>query len=65
MQVNTRWLPVLAHELGMTGGQVKERLLWDGCFNIATAGAILRTYVIETYGDLMRAIGDSTHTHPR
>ena len=32
------------------------------CFNIAAGGAILRTYLDETRGDLMKAIGNY-HSH--
>jgi len=37
-------------------------LLREPCFNIAAAGAILRIYLNEENGDLMRAIGDY-HSH--
>ena len=38
------------------------RLVYDGCFNIAAAGAIMRTYLNEAQGDLMLAIG-YYHSH--
>ena len=62
MQVNTLWLPVLARYTGLSEGEVRERLINRACFNIAAAGAILRTYLDEANGDLMRAIG-YYHSH--
>ena len=32
------------------------------CFNIAAAGLIMRSYLAETHGDLMRAVG-AYHSH--
>ena len=62
MQVNTAWLGPLAAYTGLTQTQVRTRLVHRSCFNIAAAGAILRTYLSETRGDLMRAIGNY-HSH--
>ena len=62
MQVNTRWVPALARIAGLSPEDVRKRLIFDACFNIAAAGAILRTYLVETHNDLMRAIGDY-HSH--
>lgn len=62
MQVNTRWLPVIASVTHTDTGAVRMRLLADPCFNISAAGAILRTYLDQDRGDLMRAIGDY-HSH--
>ena len=62
MQVNTRWVPVLAHYTGDSLALTRERLVQNGCFNIAAAGAIMRTYLSETQGNLMLAIGDY-HSH--
>lgn len=62
MQVNTRWLLPLARVARLRPGQVRVRLALDPCFNIAAAGAILRTYLNETGGNLMQAIGDY-HSH--
>jgi hypothetical protein len=62
MQINTRWSPALARYTGLTPAAVRSRLLFDGCFNIAAGGAILRLYLGETHGDLMRAIGNY-HSH--
>jgi soluble lytic murein transglycosylase-like protein len=62
MQVNTLWIAPLARHTGLPPTVVRERLLHDPCFNIAAAALILRTYLNETRGDLMRAIGNY-HSH--
>lgn len=62
MQVNTRWLADLAQVARMSEGEVRERLIYDGCFNIAAAAAILRAYLNEARGDLMLAVG-YYHSH--
>jgi len=62
MQVNTRWAEPLARVARMTPDSVRVRLIYDGCFNIAAAGAIMRTYLNETSGDLMLAVG-YYHSH--
>ena len=65
MQVNTRWVNTIAHVVGLSAPQTRMLLLNDPCFNISAAGAILRTYLAESHGDLMRAIGDyHSHTRP-
>ncbi len=62
MQVNTRWVGPLAHFIHTGGDAVRARLIDDPCFNIAAAGAILRTYLNESHGNLMQAIG-YYHSH--
>jgi soluble lytic murein transglycosylase-like protein len=62
MQVNTLWLGSLARYTGQTEATVRARLINEPCFNIAAAGAILRTYLNEAGGDLMQAVGDY-HSH--
>ena len=62
MQVNTRWLPPLARVSRLPTEEVRRRLVVEPCFNIAAAGLIMRSYLVETHGDLMRAIGDY-HSH--
>lgn len=62
MQVNTLWLEPLARYTGMSVDAIRARLIGESCFNIAAAGAILRTYLNEEHGDLMRAVGDY-HSH--
>ena len=62
MQVNSRWLPALSAFTGLSAEVVRERLISRPCFNIAAGGAILRTYLDETHGDLMLAIGNY-HSH--
>ncbi len=58
MQVNTVWLPALARYTGLAAAEVRRRLIEVPCFNIAAAGAILRTHLDESGGDLMRAVGN-------
>lgn len=62
MQINTIWLPDIARAAKLPVDKVKDRLINDACFNIAAAGAILRMYLNEERGDLMRAIGNY-HSH--
>jgi len=62
MQINTLWLPTLSRYARLDPAEVRRRLLFVPCFNIAAAGLILRTYLDETRGDLMQAIGNY-HSH--
>lgn len=62
MQINTRWVWPIAGYVHWQPGQVYQRLTHDACFNIAAAGLILRTYLNEAHGDLLRAVGDY-HSH--
>ncbi|MDE2583173.1 MAG: lytic transglycosylase domain-containing protein [Rhodospirillales bacterium] len=62
MQINSRWVPALARFTGWTQAAVFRDLVGDACFNIAAAGAILRLYVREDDGNLLKAIGDY-HSH--
>ena len=62
MQINTLWIGPIAAYAGMAPAAVRERLLHDPCFNIAAAGLILRTYLNEAKGDLLRAVG-YYHSH--
>lgn len=62
MQVNTFWVLPIARASSLTPLAVWSRLIGDPCFNITAAGAILRVYLNETHGDVMRAIGDY-HSH--
>jgi hypothetical protein len=62
MQVNTRWVPRFAAITGMTQDAVRAWLVSDPCFNIAAAGAIMRLYLNEADGDLLRAVG-YYHSH--
>src|SRR4029077_6528770 len=55
MQINTLWIGPLARRTGLPAFVVRERLLNDYCFNIAAAGVVMRTYLDETKGDLLRA----------
>lgn len=62
MQINSRWLPALSAYTGLPVEAVRSQLVHRPCFNIAAGGAILRTYLNETRGDLMLAIGNY-HSH--
>jgi len=62
MQINTRWIEPLARVTALSPTSVRERLIGDGCFNVAAAAAIMRTYLNEAHGDLMQAIG-FYHSH--
>ena len=63
MQINTLWIGPLARRTGMSDAAVRDRLLNDPCFNIAAAGVIMRTFLDETKGDLLRAVGNyNSHT---
>lgn len=62
MQINTRWIAALATSTGLPEGVVRNRLITEPCFNIATAGAILRIYLKEERGNLLRAVGNY-HSH--
>ena len=62
MQVNTAWVRHLAAALRMPHRDVTERLIKDPCFNIAAAGSIMRIYLNESRGDVVRAVG-YYHSH--
>ncbi len=62
MQINTRWLQPLVRYTHTPGSTVFRRLRDEPCYNIAAAGAIMRSYLNETHGDLLRAVGDY-HSH--
>jgi hypothetical protein len=62
MQINQLWIGPLARRTGLPDMIVHDRLLSDPCFNIAAAGLIMRTFLNETKGDLMRAVGNY-HSH--
>jgi len=62
MQINQIWIGPIAHRVGWPEAAVHDRLLNDPCFNIAAAGAIMRTFLNEAKGDLMQAVG-YYHSH--
>jgi len=62
MQVNTVWIPALEAYTTLPAVVVRDRLISRPCFNIAAAGAILRTYLDQAHGDLLRAVG-YYHSH--
>ena len=62
MQINTIWLPYLSAYTRLPQADVRDRLLSRACFNIAAAGLIMRIYLDETAGDLLRAVGNY-HSH--
>ncbi len=62
MQVNSIWIAPLATRAGLSENLTRQRLIDDPCFNIAAAALILQTYLAETHGALLPAIGDY-HSH--
>ncbi|CDG40291.1 MULTISPECIES: lytic transglycosylase domain-containing protein [Asaia] len=62
MQVNTLWLGPIAQFTHATPQSVYRNLLTQPCYNISAAGAIMRLYLNESHGDLMRAVGNY-HSH--
>ena len=62
MQVNTLWVPQIARAWHMAPHTVAGRLINDPCFNIAAAGAIMRIYLDESRGNVVRAVG-YYHSH--
>ncbi len=62
MQINTRWLPAVAAYTRKQYTIVRGRLIHDPCFSIVIAGAIMRTYLDQAHGNLLRAVG-YYHSH--
>ncbi len=62
MQVNTLWIGPLSRLAALPPELVRVRLIGDGCFNIAASAAIMRAYLNEAGGNLMRAVG-YYHSH--
>jgi hypothetical protein len=62
MQVNTLWIPRLVRYTRLDAAVVRSRLLGEPCFNIAASGLIMRTYLDEARGDVLRAVG-YYHSH--
>jgi soluble lytic murein transglycosylase-like protein len=62
MQVNTRWVSPIARFTNVPPLTVYRNLLDNPCYNVSAAGAVMRVYLNETHGNLMRAIGDY-HSH--
>ena len=62
MQINTRWIAPLARHTGQSESLVRHRLINEPCYNIAASGAIMRIYLNEEGGNLLRAVGDY-HSH--
>ncbi len=62
MQINTIWIPRLVRYTRLEAAVVRDRLLHNACFNIAAAGLIMRIYLDEAEGDLLRAVG-YYHSH--
>ncbi len=58
MQVNTRWIQPLSRVTGLPPAAVRERLIGDGCFSVATAGAIVHHHLRANGGDLLKAVGN-------
>ena len=62
MQVNSLWVQPIAERAGMAPEAVRDRLVNDGCYNIAAAGMILRGSLTQAHGNLARAYG-YYHSH--
>ena len=62
MQVNSAWVPRLAKAWNLPPETVAKRLISDPCFNITAAGSIMRIYLNEARGDVVRAVG-YYHSH--
>jgi hypothetical protein len=62
MQVNSNWVPAIAQWWNLTPKEVAGRLIQDPCFNIVAVGAIMRIYLDEAHGDVVRAVG-YYHSH--
>ena len=62
MQINTIWLGPLQRITRLPVPLLRNQLINRPCFSIAAAGAIIRFYLDEEKGDLMRAVGDY-HSH--
>jgi hypothetical protein len=62
MQVNSIWVAPLATRARLSEDITRQRLIDDPCFNIAAAALILQTYLSQTHGALLPAIGDY-HSH--
>jgi hypothetical protein len=62
MQVNTIWVHQLAAATKATPQIVETHLLYDPCFNIQSAAAILQVYLVESHGNLLTAVG-LYHSH--
>jgi len=56
MQVNSIWTPKIAQLAKIPEPAVRARLINEPCFNIAAAGAIMRTYLNEAHGKLLLAV---------
>jgi hypothetical protein len=62
MQINTLWLPELSRGTGLSISRLRGALVYQNCFNVAVAGAILRIYLHEAGDNLVKAIG-FYHSH--
>ncbi|KAA5612781.1 lytic transglycosylase domain-containing protein [Rhodovastum atsumiense] len=62
MQINTLWVPVFSAKIGMKPEEIYKNLVEKPCFNIAIAGAIMKIYIDEAKGDIIKAIG-YYHSH--
>ena len=62
MQVNSYWIAPIAARTAVAPDDVRDRLINDGCYNIAVAGMILSGSRKEAHGNWMRAVG-YYHSH--
>src|ERR1700678_322818 len=56
MQINSSWLPTLASGLGRTESEVRWDLIHNGCFNIQSAGVVMKYNLGQAHGDLWQAV---------
>jgi hypothetical protein len=61
-QINTSWIPEVAHASGHSLDETAQMLQWDGCFNIRAAAAILRHEIATSGGDFWTGVGHY-HSH--
>jgi len=62
MQINTIWVPALAALAKLSQAETQQQLTYEPCFNIAASALIIRSYLAESRGQLLLAIGDY-HSH--
>jgi hypothetical protein len=62
MQINTIWEKPLASIYGVPREVVRQKLRYDGCFNIGISAWILKTEINGAGGDLWRGVG---HYHSK
>jgi soluble lytic murein transglycosylase-like protein len=56
MQINTRWLPQITAHYREPESVLRQRLIGDGCFNVAVGTWILRLNIDNAGGDVWRGV---------